>query len=310
MSKKKTHEEYVQELVVKNPTVEVIEQYVNTNTPILHHCLVHDMFWKTTPARALRGVGCEKCKMEKFRETRCKTHEQYVKEVADINPDIIVVGKYINARTPIKHYCKKHNILWNPYPDSILRGVGCKECGNEKTRDKNIKSHDKYVKDLHIANPNIEVIEEYRGANIAILHRCKIDGYIWMARPVNTLFGKGCPQCNETKGERRIRKWLEDCNMEFVYQKTFNDCKDLRALPFDFFVPKYNLCIEYDGEQHFKPIDFDGNGPELTLQQFAKTTYHDEIKNQYCRNNNIKLLRIPYFENVEDELEKFFIHLI
>lgn len=304
-SQKKSHEIYVKELKIKNPTVEVVEQYININIPILHHCLIHDIFWETTPGRALKGVGCEECRKNKFHQIRCKDHEQYVKEVKNINPNIIVVGQYINAKTPIEHYCEKHNIFWNAYPDSILRGIGCKECGNEKIRDKNIKSHDKYVEDLYIANPNIEVIEEYQGANIAILHRCKIDGYIWSAKPANILFGKGCPQCNESKGERQVRQWLDKHDIVYIYQKTFINCRDLRVLPFDFYIPKYNLCIEYDGEQHFRPVDFNGNGEGLASQQFAKTKYHDEIKNQYCKNNNIHLLRIPYFKDVEEELNSF-----
>lgn len=308
--KKKTHEEYVEELAIKNTNVEVVEKYINANTPILHRCVIHDILWKTTPSRALQGVGCEECRIEKFRQIRCKTHEQYVKEVANVNPDIIVIGKYTDARTQIEHYCIKHNVLWNSYPDNILRGIGCKECGNEKIKDKNIKSHDQYVKDLYIINPDIEVIEGYKGANVAILHRCKIDGYMWSAKPANILFGKGCPQCNESKGERQVRQWLDEHGIAFMYQKIFVDCKDVRALPFDFYIPKYNLCIEYDGEQHFRPVDFDGHGQELALQQFTKTTYHDEIKNQYCKNNDIHLLRIPYFKNVEEELEHFFIHLI
>lgn len=303
--KKKTHEEYVDELKIKAPTIEVIEQYINADTPILHHCLIHDIFWKTTPSRVLLGAGCEGCRIDKFRQVRCRTHEQYVKEVAAANPDIIVVGTYVDAKTPIEHYCKKHNVLWDAYPDNILRVIGCKECGNEKARDKNMKSHDKYVEDLYNANSNIEVVEEYQGANIAILHRCKIDGYVWLAKPANVLFGKGCPRCNESKGERQVRQWLDAHDIIYTYQKTFSDCKDLRVLPFDFYIPKYNLCIEYDGEQHFRPVDFDGNGEEWALQQFAKTTYHDEIKNQYCKNNNIHLLRIPYFKTVEEELNNF-----
>ena len=304
--KKKTHDEYVIELTIKNPTVEVIGQYVNTNTPILHRCLIHNIFWKTTPGRALQGVGCEECKKDKFRQTRCKTHDQHVKEIEDINPDIVVIGKYIDAKTPIEYYCKKHNVTWSSYPDNILRGVGCKECGNEKIRDKNIKHHDQYIKDLQDANPDIEVIEEYQGANVAILHRCKIDGYIWSARPANILFGKGCPQCNESKGERQIRQWLDDHSIEFVYQKTFADCKDIRILPFDFYLPMYNMCIEYDGEQHYRPVKFNGKTDELAEKQFEKTKCHDQIKTEYCRKHNIHLLRIPYFKNVEEELENFY----
>ena len=124
------------------------------------------------------------------------------------------------------------------------------------------------------------------------------------------MFGNGCPQCQESKGERQVRQWLENKNIIYTYQKTFKDCKYIKVLPFDFYISKYHACIEYDGKQHFEPVDFAGRGEEWALQQFEKTQYHDKIKNQYCKNNNITLLRIPYFKNVEEELETFFIHLI
>jgi phage antirepressor YoqD-like protein len=305
MGKKKTHEEYVKELAIKNPAVEVVGRYVNTNTAILHHCLIHDVLWNTTPSRVLHGAGCEECRVEKFRQVRCKTHAQYMQEVKSVNPDIIVVGQYIDAHTPIEYYCIKHNITWFTYPDNILRGCGCKECGNEKSKEKKIKSHEKYMSDLYVTNPNIEVLEEYQGANVSILHRCKIDGYEWMARPGNILSGKGCPRCQEPHGEKHIRQWLYEHQIEYVSQKIFNDCRNQRPLPFDFYLPAYNLCIEYDGEQHFRVVELFGG-----QEGFEQRKQNDEIKNQYCRDNNIHLLRIPYFKNTQDELEKFFIHLI
>ena len=304
-TRRKPHDQYVKELKLKNPTIDVIEQYINTNTPILHHCLIHDIIWSTTPARVLRGVGCEECRIEKFRQVRCKTHEQYVKAVATINPDIIVVGEYIDAQTPIDHYCIKHDMLWSPYPDNVLKGMGCKKCGDEKIREKNIKSHNEYIEDVYIINPDIEVIEEYKGANVSILHRCKIDGYVWSAKPANILSGKGCPQCNESNGERQVRQWLEKHNIKYQYQKTFNDCKDVRVLPFDFYLPEYNVCIEYDGEQHFRPVKFDGKDDETAEKQFETTRKHDKMKDLYCIANDILLLRIPYYKNIEEELKKF-----
>lgn len=76
-------------------------------------------------------------------------------------------------------------------------------------------------------------------------------------------------------------------------------------LPFDFYLPEYNLCIEYDGEQHFKPVDFANKGREWADKQFEIRRTCDEIKTEYCKKNNIKLLRIPYFKNIEEELNIF-----
>lgn len=367
MSKKKTHKEYIVELAIKNPTVEVVDEYVDANTKILHHCLLHDVFWETTPSRALQGVGCEMCRKEKFRNTRCKSHKEYIAEVECVNPNIEVIGMYIDATTPIEHYCKKHNIYWLCLPDNILHGHGCAECGKEKIGNKKRKTQEQYVnevgeinkniivlgdyidantpilhkckidmyewyttpanilfgkgcpkcgrtmkrtqeeyvEELFLVNPNIEVLEEYINANTPILHRCKIDGYEWSTIPYILLNGCGCPQCNESHGERFVRQWLDKNKIQYVSQKKFDNCKDKYRLPFDFYLPEYNCCIEYDGKQHFKAIDWFGGQKSLEYTQ-----KHDAIKNKYCEDNNIKLLRIPYFKNVEEELNNFFIYLI
>lgn len=305
MSKKKTQQEYIEELAIKNPTVEVIGQYIDANTPILHHCLIHNVTWETTPNRVLHGSGCKECGKDKYRKIRVKAHNTYVDEVSVVNPDIEVVDNYIDARTPINHRCKIHNILWPASPCNILRGYGCPKCaGNIK------KTHEEYVKELHKCNPDIDVVGEYINAKTKILHRCKIDKHEWFIAPTNILLGQGCPQCQESKGERQIRQWLEEHDITYSYQKTFTDCKDKYVLPFDFFIAEYNLCIEFDGKQHFEPVDFSGDGKDLAIEKFSIVQKHDNIKNQYCKDNNIHLLRIPYYKNIESELETFFIHLI
>lgn len=303
MGKKKTHEEYVNELRVANPNVSVVDAYINANTAIEHYCITHDEIWSTTPSRALSGVGCPKCKHERFRNVRCKTHEQFVKEVSIANPDVVVCGEYIDARTKIEFYCKKHDVYWMAYPDNILRGCGCTMCAIEKSAMNRRKSHEQYVFELSKINDSIDVVEEYSGANTPILHKCKVDGHIWSASPANVLSGKGCPKCNLSHGEKQIYKWLLEHDIEFEEQKTFDGCRSIRPLPFDFYLPNYNACIEYDGLQHFQPIDHFGGEEALKIR-----ICHDEIKNQYCQNNNIDLLRIPYYANINEELEGFFIH--
>ena len=195
MIKKKTQEEDAEELSIKNPNLEVVGIYVGAKTPILHRCLRHDIVWKTTPSRALSGIGCESCRIEKYRKSRLKSNEQYLREVALVNPDIEVVEEYIDATTPINHYCKKHDILWKALPSNILSGHGCFECGKEKIGDKNRKQNEQYVAEVAIKNPNIEVVGEYIDSETPIIHRCKIDEYLWLARPQNILSGKGCPRC-------------------------------------------------------------------------------------------------------------------
>lgn len=92
-------------------------------------------------------------------------------------------------------------------------------------------------------------------------------------------------------GEEYIKSELEKYNIEYETQKTFEDCKYIEKLKFDFYIPKINTIIEYDGEQHFKPIDIFGGEKE-----FKDRSIRDNIKNQYCKSRNIIMVRIPYYK--------------
>jgi hypothetical protein len=358
----KTTEQYIEELYKVNPNVIVKEQYIDSHTPILHKCLIHDIEWKVSPTDALRGSGCTNCKSDKIKNKLSKTHEQYVRELKEKNPNIIpiekykganikilhkclvdgyewyaapsnmlsgyscpkcsrrfrrthddyvrevsknnpsieVVGTFVGMQIPVLHKCKIHNIEWMAYPDYILKGCGCSKCGNEKVREKLSKTHEQYAKELKEKNPDIEVVGIYSGSFTPILHKCLIDGYEWYATPANILFGNGCPQCNESFGERQVRQWLEKYNINYIFQYKFKDCRNINPLPFDFYLPNYNICIEYQGEQHYRPVEYFGGEEKFKTQQ-----KHDNIKRKYCHDNNIKLLEIPYWVNIEEKLNKF-----
>lgn len=77
----------------------------------------------------------------------------------------------------------------------------------------------------------------------------------------------GCPICKESNGENIVRKYLSDNHIKYIPQHRFKDCRDKNPLPFDFYLPKYNTCIEYDGEQHFKAIGHWGGEKGLLDRQ-------------------------------------------
>ena len=112
---------------------------------------------------------------------------------------------------------------------------------------------------------------------------------------------KSCPICNESKGEKAIRTYLENNKVNFIQEYRFEDCRCKYALPFDFYIPSLNLCIEFDGIQHFEESNFFG-----VEKSFKDTQTRDKIKNNYCKDNGINLLRIPYWEldNIEEILYK------
>ena len=104
----------------------------------------------------------------------------------------------------------------------------------------------------------------------------------------------GCLE-GKSLGERLIDNILTDNKIDFVRQKRFDDCKNILTLPFDFYLPEYNTCIEFDGIQHFQPVEFFGGDDE-----FSRLKINDAIKTEYCKFNNINLIRLPYTLSNED----------
>lgn len=296
MSKKKTHEQYVAEVAVINPNIEVISKYVNNKTKILHRCKTDGFEWCVKPNHILGGSGCPVCGSMSSANKRRKTHEQYVKEIEKINHDIEVVGEYIDDTTKILHRCKLDGYEWMAKPNNILHGKGCPRCAKCERY-----GHEEYVKRVSNMNQNIEVVDTYVNDAVKILHRCKIDGCEWCATPNNILRGSGCPKCNNSKGEKAISSWLDKIGVLYESQKRFDNCRYKLPLPFDFCLPDYNICIEYNGKQHYEPIDIFG-GEEA----FEGTVRRDKIKEDYCKDNNISLIVIPYFADIYEELNKLY----
>lgn len=125
---------------------------------------------------------------------------------------------------------------------------------------------------------------------------CPIHGEFWQKASIH-IAGSNCPKCKSSKGELSIISFLSEHDIKYIQEKRFNDCKYKSYLKFDFYLPELNICIEFDGKQHFKPNEFFGGDEAL-----EETKIRDEIKNKYCENNNIKLIRIRYDECIDDKL--------
>jgi len=88
-------------------------------------------------------------------------------------------------------------------------------------------------------------------------------------------------------------------SINFTQQKKFKECKDKKVLPFDFYLNDLNICIEFDGKHHFCKYEYWGGNSKLEYTQ-----KHDQIKNIYCKENKIKLIRIKYNENINNKLDE------
>lgn len=132
-----------------------------------------------------------------------------------------------------------------------------------------------------------------------------------MVTPNKLQQGQHCTYCKISHGESVIRSILTKLSIEFEMQKRFDDLKGVggRKLSYDFYLPTYNLLVEYQGEQHKKPVVFKGTNKKTSLLSFKKQQEHDRRKCEYAKENNIELLEIWYwdFNNIEQILsEKIF----
>lgn len=212
------------------------------------------------------------------------------------------MGKYIKYHEHIQCQCKIDNYIWNPCPADLLQGKGCPKCALRINGQKLRLSNEDFVKNFSKVESDLTLLEEYKKQTEKILVKCNRCGYEWLMLPRNILKGRSCPKCKHSTGERKIEKFLDQKHITYETQKTFENCKHIFLLRYDFYLPNYNVCIEFDGEQHFSPKEVFG-GEEA----FLKTQYRDNIKNEYCEQNNIKLLRIPYWDidNIDNILTDF-----
>lgn len=147
------------------------------------------------------------------------------------------------------------------------------------------------------SNKEYELVEEYKGMQQKVLVRHKKCGFIWSVKPNNLENGKGCPKCNKkiSKGERKIINYLEQNNIEFIPQYLVEI--EGHKLYCDFYLPLYDLYIEYNGEQHYNPVAFFGGE-----NKYKKQVFNDNLKRNYLKN---KLVEISYldFDNIESILK-------
>ena len=171
-----------------------------------------------------------------------------------------------------------------------MGGCGCKICQYRNLPQNKPKiSISKFEIMMHIIHDNKYVYhQDYKGMRNFVKITCPLHGDFTQVAYAHKRT-QGCPDCKISKGEISIAKWLSEYKIGFEQQKRFPGCKRKFELPFDFYLPDLNLCIEFDGEQHYKPVKLWGG-----LEGLRKIQESDQIKKQYCIDNNIRLLRIRF----------------
>ncbi len=263
--------------------------YINSNTPVKIICQTHGEFIVQPHIFISDKKGCTYC------NGKYKNLNFFIKDAIKIHGD-----KYqyeliddLNKHSYISVICPNHGIFAQKIY-SHMEGYGCRKCQDD-TKRKSINTFIEQAKDVHGNKYDYSEVS-YSNTNTKIKIKCDKHGFFYQ-RPKQHLRSEGCPSCNDSKGEKRIREFLTNRNIIFTSQKKFENCVNKNKLPFDFYLEDYNLCIEYDGEQHYKNIFGD--------KSFKETKTNDEIKNNFCINSDIKLIRIPYYEynNIEKILD-------
>ena len=195
MGTKKTHQQFYEEVSTKGIQVEVLETYVDNQTPISCKCKKCGLIWKIRPNNLLRGHGCPACA-----GLYQRTPEEFVRELRVRNPNIELVGNYVNTRTKTDFVCKICNHRWSTTPTNLLSGRGCPQCGIEKRTAKLRKTHEQFKEEVGLRHPNITLVDKYVNSKTKIKCKCKVCSYEWTIDPECLIRRRhGCPNCSGKK---------------------------------------------------------------------------------------------------------------
>lgn len=268
------------------------------------------------------SITTKRKRMGLTRTNRKYSFQDVLDEFAKTEYELISTEEdYIDSATnSLKYLCHKHEDkgIQTISLGHLQSGRGCYFCGREITEQAHmidLSNSDEYK--MLCESKGFEYVDVVREDGlIYIKYICKKhpEAGIQKMRKgnMNRENIQGCPYCFDTKkfkfskGEKRVKEVLENLDIKYLPQYTFDDCRDINILPFDFYLYNLNVCIEYDGEHHFYPVTFNGISLEEAEEKYLITIKHDKIKNEYCKKHNIKLIRISYydFKNIEEIIRK------
>lgn len=307
MPRKKTLEEITSYVdTMGNGEYEVIPPYVNSKTKMEFVHKTCGNHFRMRFNSFYNGSRCPKCAREHSAKIRTKSQDTFVKEVDSYYGvgEYTVIGNYIDANTPIE---VKHNKCGNIYksrPADLLRGHGCLKCSYVDRSPKigvnqRSKLEDVQNEVTNILGKSYKILldpDKYTGNRQRIRIKHTVCGHVFTSRFADIKqYSYGCPFCSPSSTpEGKIINILENDfglkgNEDFYYGYVIPDLVYKNNLHFDFFFKDSSVAIEYDGGQHYIPVDFYGGINNL----FANQT-RDAIKTRYCVDNKIILFRIPY----------------
>ena len=272
-------------------------EYKGATIPVKIICPIHGEFWQRPSSHINNKQGCPQCSHQSYPSTK----EEFVEKAKQIYGEKYNYSKveYKNNKTKVIITCPKHGDF-SMRPDNFLHNHGCPKCGAEQRSQSSRWSTEKFIEESKKIYGERFSYEEtkYEKYNEKVIITCPKHGNFSIT-PSNFLAGHNCPHCSNSMMENRIRELLDESNIKYIQQKTFDWLKFIGPLKLDFFLPDYNIAIECQGIQHFKPVELFGGEEQLKYQEKM-----DNIKKELCELHNIKVL---YFSDVKDKTPKFVI---
>ena len=282
-----SNKEFLDKLeIAHNGNIVALENYVNAKTKIKFKCLKDGYIWKSEPYRVMNGTGCPMCTNHIK-----KTEDDFIQMLSERNPDVELVSKYKSMHERALFKCKVCNYEWKTTPCHLVTKHHATRC--PKCYGKIVPTTTEFIEKIYKINPNIEILDDYIDSKTKLKCRCLLCDGIFYMKPSHLISGHGCRHCTCSIGEDKIRHFLDEHNIQYESQKFFEDLKGVRGrvLTFDFYLPQFNLLIEFQGKQHEKPIKYFGGEDSFKIQQ-----EHDRRKREYSKLHNINLLEIWYYD--------------
>lgn len=281
------------------------DDYMGCDIPMPFLCPKHGE-QKLSTNQLRQGTICPECGKRLKGRHFLLSKEEVKQIVASKNNNILInPDDYINCNIKnLKIKCGSCGNIFLSSLSSIQNGGGhCKECAlKQQSKTARLKIEDVILAATidgvcYIVNPQ-DYINAYTRN---LFFHCISCGEIFSQSLGHYKDGdRRCSKCISkiSVGENKIMNILDKNNINFISQKRFNKCRDKKPLPFDFFLPDFNICIEFDGFHHYK------ENSRYSRNHVEKTQKHDRIKDDFCKINGINLIRIPYweFKNIENIL--------
>lgn len=263
--------------------------YVCSHCKVTIICRKHGEF-EQPPNTHLSKKGCPSCGFERSASCKRMSQNEFIRRAVERHGgkfDYSLVD-YRNSVTPVIVVCPIHGqFLQSPY-GHLTKEHGCEKCSySSGCRKKSIP----FAEFLSRARERHGDLYEYHEESYSSIKRktmitCRSHGD-WWADASSHVSGKGCPNCNRSRGELSIKRWLTENGVEFKEEAMFDG---LGLMKFDFYLPRHNLLIEFDGKQHFKAMKRFGG-----QEGFESLRVRDEKKNRWAWENGYMLMRIPYW---------------